>query len=66
MINNQLEGDEIRTDLHALQQAITTTGADNICCILSTASCFAPRAPDRLVDDTNMTSATLRSDNIVW
>jgi len=53
IIENTLEGDECRTDLNAIQEAIETHGGDNgeeILCILTTSSCFAPRAPDRLAE----------------
>ena len=42
-------GDELQTDLTALRDAITTLGPDNICCVFTTTSCFAPRAPDDLI-----------------
>ncbi len=47
VIPNRLEGDEVRTDLEALEREIKEKGAESILCILSTTSCFAPRAPDR-------------------
>jgi hypothetical protein len=48
-IPNTLEGDEVRTDLPALERKIAELGADSILCVLSTSSCFAPRVPDRYV-----------------
>ncbi|XP_077992418.1 O-phosphoseryl-tRNA(Sec) selenium transferase-like [Glandiceps talaboti] len=48
VIENVLEGDELRTDLAEIEKKIEELGAENICCICSTTSCFAPRAPDRL------------------
>ncbi|XP_002741399.1 O-phosphoseryl-tRNA(Sec) selenium transferase-like [Saccoglossus kowalevskii] len=48
VIENLLEGDELRTDLAKIEEKILELGAENICCICSTTSCFAPRAPDRL------------------
>eukprot|EP00457_Paulinella_chromatophora_P001746 gb/GEZN01001748.1/.p1 GENE.gb/GEZN01001748.1/~~gb/GEZN01001748.1/.p1 ORF type:complete len:783 (+),score=66.12 gb/GEZN01001748.1/:55-2403(+) len=48
VVENQLEGQELRTDMKALQAAIASVGPDQILCVLSTSSCFAPRAPDRL------------------
>ena len=47
VVENVLEGDELRTDLHALEHHILQLGKDQIVCVLSTSSCFAPRAPDR-------------------
>ncbi|KAJ8262066.1 hypothetical protein GJAV_G00161780 [Gymnothorax javanicus] len=48
VIENVLEGDELRTDLGAVQKKIEELGADSILCVHSTTSCFAPRVPDRL------------------
>ncbi|XP_062372868.1 O-phosphoseryl-tRNA(Sec) selenium transferase [Sardina pilchardus] len=48
VIENVLEGDELRTDLDAVQKKIDELGAENILCVHSTTSCFAPRVPDRL------------------
>ncbi|KAM3831881.1 O-phosphoseryl-tRNA(Sec) selenium transferase [Vipera latastei] len=48
VIENVLEGDELRTDLRAVEGKILDLGADNILCVHSTTSCFAPRVPDRL------------------
>ncbi|XP_056411846.1 O-phosphoseryl-tRNA(Sec) selenium transferase isoform X2 [Hyla sarda] len=48
VIENVLEGDELRTDLNAVESRIAELGAENILCIHSTTSCFAPRVPDRL------------------
>ncbi|XP_031441042.1 O-phosphoseryl-tRNA(Sec) selenium transferase [Clupea harengus] len=48
VIENILEGDELRTDLEAMQKKIEELGAENILCVHSTTSCFAPRVPDRL------------------
>lgn len=46
-----MEGDELRTDLEAIQRKIDDLGAENILCVHSTTSCFAPRVPDRLMED---------------
>ncbi|CAN2388532.1 Converts O-phosphoseryl-tRNA(Sec) to selenocysteinyl- tRNA(Sec) required for selenoprotein biosynthesis [Pristimantis euphronides] len=48
VIENVLEGDELRTDLNAVESRIAELGAENILCVHSTTSCFAPRVPDRL------------------
>ncbi|MEE6462360.1 hypothetical protein FKM82_001567 [Ascaphus truei] len=48
VIENVLEGDELRTDLNAVEVQIQELGADRILCVHSTTSCFAPRVPDRL------------------
>ncbi|XP_072262472.1 O-phosphoseryl-tRNA(Sec) selenium transferase [Pyxicephalus adspersus] len=48
VIENVLEGDELRTDLNSVESKIQELGAENILCVHSTTSCFAPRVPDRL------------------
>ncbi|XP_069374607.1 O-phosphoseryl-tRNA(Sec) selenium transferase isoform X2 [Paralichthys olivaceus] len=48
VVENILEGDELRTDLETVERKIEELGADNILCVHSTTSCFAPRVPDRL------------------
>lgn len=47
VIENVLEGDELRTDIKAVETKIKALGAENILCVHSTTSCFAPRVPDR-------------------
>ncbi|XP_050420552.1 O-phosphoseryl-tRNA(Sec) selenium transferase [Adelges cooleyi] len=41
-------GDELHTDVQAIEAQLLTIGSDNIVCIMSTTSCFAPRASDSL------------------
>ncbi|XP_014788581.1 O-phosphoseryl-tRNA(Sec) selenium transferase [Octopus bimaculoides] len=48
IIENVLEGDELRTDVTKLTEQIDMLGRENIACVMSTTSCFAPRAPDKL------------------
>ncbi|XP_033646029.1 O-phosphoseryl-tRNA(Sec) selenium transferase-like [Asterias rubens] len=48
IIENRLEGDELRTDIDEIKRQIETLGAENILSVFSTTSCFAPRVPDRL------------------
>ncbi|KAG8510314.1 O-phosphoseryl-tRNA(Sec) selenium transferase [Galemys pyrenaicus] len=48
VIENVLEGDELRTDLEAVEAKIRELGPESILCVHSTTSCFAPRVPDRL------------------
>lgn len=50
VIENILEGDELRTDLEAVEKKIEELGAENVLCVHSTTSCFAPRVPDRQVN----------------
>lgn len=47
VVENVLEGDELRTDVEAVERKIEELGAENILCVHSTTSCFAPRVPDR-------------------
>lgn len=47
MVDNVLEGDELRTDLVKMESVLTSLGPDNVLCVLTTTSCFAPRAPDK-------------------
>lgn len=47
IIENELNDLELRTDLKALEEKIQELKPENIACVFSTTSCFAPRAPDR-------------------
>ena len=47
VVENILEGDELRTNVVGISQKIVELGADNILCVMTTTSCFAPRVPDR-------------------
>ena len=49
IIENVQEGDELRTDVPAMEAKIAELGAENVACVMTTTSCFAPRVPDRLV-----------------
>eukprot|EP00798_Chlamydomonas_sp_ICE-L_P014522 gene14522-20553_t len=42
-------GDEPRTDLEAISQKLDELGADNVACVVTTTSCFAPRSSDDIV-----------------
>lgn len=48
VIENVLEGDELRTNMEEVERKIEELGAKNILCVHSTTSCFAPRVPDRI------------------
>ncbi|GBG69064.1 hypothetical protein CBR_g3762 [Chara braunii] len=48
VIPNRLEGDQLRTDTAALFREVEDRGADSILCVVSTTSCFAARAADRV------------------
>lgn len=56
VVENVLEGDELRTDLEAVERKIEELGAENILCVHSTTSCFAPRVPDRLEELSSLCS----------
>lgn len=45
-IHNILHEDAVICDMVGLKDAIELHGADNILCVISTTSCFAPREPD--------------------
>ena len=47
VIENLLEGDELRTDVAGIERSIAELGHENIACVLTTTSCFAPRGVDR-------------------
>ena len=47
IVENKLVGDELQTDVAALQEKMTELKPENIACVFSTTSCFAPRAADR-------------------
>uniref|UniRef100_A0A6A7G3Z3 O-phosphoseryl-tRNA(Sec) selenium transferase n=1 Tax=Hirondellea gigas TaxID=1518452 RepID=A0A6A7G3Z3_9CRUS len=50
IVENLLEGDELRTDLKAIESKITQLGASNVLAVVTTSSCFAPRAPDNVIE----------------
>lgn len=44
-----LHGDELRTDVAALEAELRRLGAENVVAVVTTTSCFAPRASDDIV-----------------
>ena len=51
VVENVLEGDQLRTDVEGVRAAIARAGGPAaVACVLTTTSCFAPRAVDRVVD----------------
>lgn len=50
VVENRLEGDEVCTDMKRLEDKILDENPDKILCVISTTSCFAPRAPDNIVE----------------
>lgn len=49
IIENLLVGDHLETDLFSIKETIEDKGRENILCIMSTTTCFAPRIPDKYV-----------------
>lgn len=47
VVENILEEDMLRTNLNAIEEKIAELGSDNVACVLTTTSCFAPRAIDK-------------------
>ena len=47
VIENVLVKDELQTDVEEIKTQISKLGAENIVCVMTTTSCFAPRIPDR-------------------
>ena len=48
VIPTLIDGDLVKTDLNELRKKISEIGSDKILCVLSTTSCFAPRARDNV------------------
>lgn len=45
----RLEGDQLVTDMAAIEAKMEHVGPDAVACVLTTTSCFAPRSPDDIV-----------------
>jgi O-phospho-L-seryl-tRNASec:L-selenocysteinyl-tRNA synthase len=58
VVPNLLEGDQVRTDVGAVQRAIEAVSPACVVCVLSTTSCFAPRAADRVLELAQLCAAT--------
>lgn len=54
VVENLVEGDEVVTDLEAIEREARARDPQEVLCVLSTTSCFAPRVPDRIVDVSKM------------
>jgi O-phosphoseryl-tRNA(Sec) selenium transferase len=50
VIENTLNGDEVSCNPSAIDSKIKELGADSVVAVVTTTSCFAPRAPDALVE----------------
>lgn len=49
IIENMLNGDELYTNIEMIKTEIKNKNPDNILCIMSITSCFAPRTPDNSI-----------------
>lgn len=49
IVEEELQGHELCTNIDEMRKKITEIGVENILCVLSTTSCFAPRKPDDIV-----------------
>lgn len=48
------DGDELGTDIDAIKTKIEELGPERVAAVMTTTSCFAPRAPDRIVEVAKM------------
>ena len=49
VVRNTLDGDELRAEVDAVARAVEEVGVENVLCVITTTSCFAPRGADRCV-----------------
>ncbi|KAK9810417.1 hypothetical protein WJX72_010391 [[Myrmecia] bisecta] len=57
VVANKLEGDQLRTDEDQIKAEISRLGPENVVCVVTTTSCFAPRAADRVVEVAKLCAA---------
>lgn len=50
IIPNLIEEDELSTNIELIKSEIVRLKPENILCVLSTTSCFAPRTPDNAIE----------------
>ena len=50
VIENVMEGDELRTDVESIEREVSELGPDRVVCVYTTTSCFAPRGCDHIVE----------------
>lgn len=58
VIELKRNGDQLETDIDEMRGSIQRLGASKIACVLSTTSCFAPRAPDDVVSIAKLCAAS--------
>lgn len=49
VVNMKIKGDQIVTDINAIETIVDKIGCDAVACVMTTTSCFAPRVPDDVV-----------------
>lgn len=54
------QGDAVVTDVAGVEAAVERCGADNVLCVVTTTSCFAPRIPDKVREPTRRETRRLR------
>lgn len=47
-LSSRHQGDAVVTDVEGVREAVETSGAENVLCVVTTTSCFAPRLPDKV------------------
>ena len=50
VIEPALDGEQLVTDMDGVSAAIERVSAEKVLCVFSTTSCFAPRAPDKVIE----------------
>ncbi|CAM9212716.1 unnamed protein product, partial [Ectocarpus sp. 12 AP-2014] len=48
VVENLIQGDAVATDVDGVRAAVESCGAENVLCVVTTTSCFAPRLPDKV------------------
>jgi O-phospho-L-seryl-tRNASec:L-selenocysteinyl-tRNA synthase len=48
IVELNVNGDQLETDVEGIRNAIEANGPDDVLCVMTTTSCFAPRSPDDL------------------
>ena len=57
VVSPKLVGDQLCTDVDAVRAAVEAAGPSNVCCVITSTSCFAPRSADACSDVAKMCSA---------
>ncbi|CAM9320260.1 unnamed protein product, partial [Hapterophycus canaliculatus] len=59
VVENLMEGDAVVTDVEGVRAAVESYGADNVLCVVTTTSCFAPRLPDKVDEVARICAASV-------